>query len=354
MILKNLTINGQLCDIYLEGGKIDRISPHDSSVDGEDFGGAIAIPGLVDIHTHGCAGYDTMDAQFGEMCKFLADNGTTSWCPTTMTMDIESIRRTMNADTDCEGANILGFHMEGPYISPQFKGAQNEKFIKSPDIEEFETLPNVSIITLAPELEGSMEFISRCKSAVSIGHTASDYDTCIEAIDAGAVCLTHTFNAMPPIHHRNPGPIGAASERQIYAQVISDGLHLHKAAVLMLYRLFGPERMVLISDSMRATGLSDGEYEFGGQTIRVVDGVARTMDGAIAGSTSTLWQCVNVAVNDFGIPFEDAVRMATLTPAQLIGADSKGRLESGCDADILILKDDRSLDRVMIGGKFVK
>ena len=354
MILKNLNINGSLSDIYVENGKIAKITAHDPSVEGEDFGGAIAIPGLVDIHTHGCAGHDTMDAEFDGMCKFLAENGTTSWCPTTMTMDIESIRRTMSANTDCEGADILGFHMEGPYISPKYKGAQNEKFIKAPDIEEFETLPNVKIVTLAPELEGSMDFISRSKVACSIGHTAADYDTCIKAIEAGAVCLTHTFNAMPPIHHRNPGPIGAASERQIYAQVISDGLHLHKAAVLMLYKLFGPERMVLISDSMRATGLSDGEYEFGGQPIMVTDGVARTLDGAIAGSTSTLWQCVNVAVNDFGIPFEDAVRMATRTPAELIGVENKGRLEAGCDADILILTADRALDRVIIGGKFVR
>lgn len=354
MILKNLTINNSPCDIYVEGSKIGRISPHDPSATGEDFGGAEAIPGLVDIHTHGCAGHDTMDGEFAAMCRFLAVNGTTSWCPTTMTMDMDSIRRALSADTDHEGANILGFHLEGPYISPEFKGAQNERFIKPPDIEEFDYLPNVSIVTLAPELEGSIEFISKCRSVVSIGHTAADYDTCIEAIDAGAVCLTHTFNAMPPIHHRDPGPIGAAAERGIYAQVICDGLHLHKAAVLMLYRLFGPERMVLISDSMRATGLSDGEYEFGGQTIRVTEGVARTTDGAIAGSTSTLWQCVNVAARDFGIPFEDAVRMATLTPAQLIGADSKGRLEEGCDADIIILKPDRSLDRVMIGGKFIK
>ena len=351
MTLRNLTINGVASDVIITDGKIDRIVPHTSG-EGEDFGGAVAIPGLVDIHTHGCDGHDTMDGQFAEMCMFLAKNGTTSWCPTTMTMDIDSIRSAMSADTDLPGAQILGFHMEGPYISPKFKGAQNEKFIKAPDIDEFNTLPNVKMVTLAPELEGSMDFIRKCESVVSLGHTAADYDTVIEAIDAGAQCLTHTFNAMPPIHHRNPGPIGAAIEKRIFVQAITDGLHLHKAIVLALYKLFGPDRMVIISDSMRATGLCDGEYEFGGQPIQVVDGVARTMDGAIAGSTSTLWQCVKKAV-EFGIPFDDAVYMATEVPASLIGCRSKGRLAAGCDADMLILDENNEISRVIIGGETI-
>lgn len=352
MILKNLTVKGEACDIFVENGRIVKLAPCDPALEGEDFGGAVAIPGLVDVHTHGCDGHDTMDARFEEMCAFLAKNGTTSWCPTTMTMDFDSISRAMNANTDCGGAQILGFHMEGPYISPKFKGAQNEKFIKAPDIDEFEKLPNIKMVTIAPELEGSMDFIKRCKAAVSLGHTGCDYDIAAQAIEAGAVCLTHTFNAMPPIHHRNPGPIGAAAVSGIYAQAICDGLHLHKAAIMMLYKIFGSDRMVLISDSMRATGLSDGDYEFGGQTITVKEGVARTMDGAIAGSTSTLFKCVSVA-KDFGIPFDEAVKMATETPAKLIGEERKGRLEAGCDADILILAGDLSLDRVMIGGEFI-
>ncbi|MBE6754149.1 MAG: N-acetylglucosamine-6-phosphate deacetylase [Ruminococcaceae bacterium] len=351
MTLRNLTINGVASDVIVTDGKIESIVPHTPG-EGEDFGGAVAIPGLVDIHTHGCDGHDTMDGQFAEMCMFLAKNGTTSWCPTTMTMDIESIRNAMSADTDLPGAQILGFHMEGPYISPKFKGAQNEKFIKAPDIDEFNTLPNVKMVTLAPELEGSMDFIAKCKSVVSLGHTAADYDTVISAIEAGAQCLTHTFNAMPPLHHRNPGPIGAAIEKHCYVQAITDGLHLHKAIVLTLYKLFGRERMVIISDSMRATGLCDGEYEFGGQPIMVENGVARTLDGAIAGSTSTLWQCVKKAT-EFGIPFEDAVYMATATPAALIGTRSKGRLAAGCDADLLVLDENREISRVIIGGKAI-
>lgn len=349
MRINNIKINGELCDVVVDNGVITEIASPNSG-EGIDFGGKTAIPGLVDIHTHGCAGFDTMDARFDEMCEFLAKNGTTSWCPTTMTMDYESISKAMNANTDCKGAEILGFHMEGPYISPKAKGAQNEKFIKAPDIDEFNSLPNIKIVTIAPELEGSMDFIKKCNAVVSIGHTACDYDTAVEAIENGAACLTHTFNAMPPIHHRNPGPIPAAAEKQIHVQVISDGLHLHKSVVLMLYRLFGADKMVLISDSMRATGLCDGEYEFGGQPIIVKDSVARCLDGAIAGSTSTLWMCVKKAV-EFGIPFEDAVKMATETPAKHIGVTNKGKLAVGYDADIIILDDNLDIDTVFVKGE---
>lgn len=352
MILKNLTLNGVLSDITVENGKITAITPASPDTEGENFDAMVVIPGLVDIHTHGCAGYDTMDAHFEEISNYLAQNGTTSFLPTTMTMDYESIRRVTDASREVSGAQILGFHMEGPYIAEKYKGAQNGKFIKDPDLEEFKSLPDMKMVTIAPELTGSMDFIKHCGAVVSLGHTAADYDTCIAAIEAGAMCLTHTFNAMPGIHHRNPGPIGAAVQKNIYVQAITDGLHLHPSIVLMLYKTFGPERMVIISDSMRATGLTDGIYEFGGQPIEVKNSVARTMDGAIAGSTSTLWNCVKQAIS-FGIPFADAVTMATRTPADLIGAKNKGRIEVGADADLLILDEEMNLSHVMIGGNFI-
>lgn len=352
MKINNVNVGGRLCDILVDNGKIVKIADHFSS-DENDFGGKTAIPGLVDIHTHGCAGFDTMDAQFDEMCMFLAEHGTTSWLPTTMTMDYDSISKTMNANTDCKGAQILGFHMEGPYINPKKKGAQNGKFIKAPDIDEFNSLPNIRMVTLAPEMEGSMDFIRKCNAVCSIGHTDCTYDTAIEAIEAGAACLTHTFNAMPPLHHRDPGPIGAAIEKQIHVQAITDGLHLHKSIVLALYKLFGPDKMCIISDAMRATGLCDGEYEFGGQPIIVKNSEARCLDGTIAGSTSTLWQCVKKAT-EFGIPFEDAVKMATETPAKHIGADSKGRIAEGYDADIIILDDSREIEHVFCRGIQIK
>lgn len=352
MILKNVLLDGVLSDITIENGKFTAIEPAGCAADGKDCKGQMVIPGLVDIHTHGCAGYDTMDAHFEEISSYLGLNGTTSFLPTTMTMDYDSIRRVTEASRDVTGAQILGFHMEGPYIAKKYKGAQNEKYIKDPDLEEFKSLPDMKIVTIAPELAGSIEFIRECGAVVSIGHTAADYSECIAAIEAGATCLTHTFNAMSPIHHRNPGPIGAACEKNIYVQAITDGLHLHPSIVKLLYKAFGVERMVIISDSMRATGLGDGSYEFGGQEIIVKDGVARTLDGAIAGSTSTLWTCVKRAAS-FGIPFEDAVRMATRTPADMIHMPNKGRIEVGADADLILLDEHHEIDKVMIAGAFL-
>ena len=348
MIFKNANINGQLCDFEVVDGKFVKFGKLDG--EGTDLGGKTVIPGLVDVHTHGCVGGDTMDAEFAEMCDYLAKNGVTSWLPTTMTVSMEDISKTMNSATDCKGAQILGFHMEGPYINVKYKGAQNEKFIKAPDIEEFKKLPNVKMVTIAPEVEGSMEFIKEAKDlcVVSLGHTDTTYDIAMEAIKNGANCLTHSFNAMPPLHHRNPGLLGAGMETGIYAQIICDGLHIHKAVIIAMYKIFGTDRLVLISDSMRATGMSDGEYEFGGQPIEVKNGVARTMEGAIAGSTSNLWTCVNKAV-EFGIPFEDAVKMATETPAKMIGVN-KGQLKEGFDADFVVLDDQRAIVGTYIAG----
>ena len=348
MIFKNAKIKGQLCDFEVVDGKFTKVGKIDG--EGTDLGGKTVIPGLVDVHTHGCVGGDTMDAEFAKMCDYLAKNGITSWLPTTMTVAMEDIEKTMNSKTDCKGAQILGFHMEGPYINVKYKGAQNEKFIKAPDIEEFKKLPNVKMVTIAPEVEGSMEFIKEAKDlcVVSLGHTDTTYDIAMEAIKNGANCLTHSFNAMPPLHHRNPGLLGAGMETGIYAQIICDGLHIHKAVILAMYKIFGTDRLVLISDSMRATGMSDGEYEFGGQPIQVKDGVARTMEGAIAGSTTNLWACVNKAV-EFGIPFEDAVKMATETPAKMIGVN-KGQITEGYDADFVVLDDDRTILGTYIAG----
>ena len=351
MILKNVIFEGKQTDITTDNGRITAIAPASGSGEGVDCTGLRAIPGLVDIHAHGCVGRDTMDGTFEEMCAFLAKNGTTSWLPTTMTQSYEAIKAVTEGNTKVPGTRILGFHMEGPYINAKKKGAQNGKFIRNPDLAEFRSLPGMRVVTIAPELEGSEAFIRDCGAVVCIGHTDADYDTCIKAIDAGASCLTHTFNAMPGIHHRNPGPIGAALTKNIYVQAITDGLHLHPSIVMLLYKAFGPDRMVIISDSMRATGLGDGTYEFGGQDIIVKDGVARTLDGAIAGSTSTLWRCVKQAYS-FGVPFEDAVKMATQTPADMIGAKEKGRIAVGADADLILLDSELEISRVMIGGEF--
>ena len=351
MIFKNCNINGKLQDIRTENGIIVKIGK--LCGDGTDLGGAKVFPGLIDIHSHGCIGYDTMDGdKLGEMSRYLAKQGVTSWLPTTMTMDMDTIKKVVNIDIPkTNGAEILGFHMEGPYISRNRKGAQNEEYIKAPDINEFNSLNNIKMITLAPELYRSMPFIEQCGALVSIGHTEAGYDCAMEAIERGARCLTHTFNAMPPLGHRAPGPVGAAIDKDIYVQVICDGLHIHKSLIKMLYRTFGERRMILISDSMRATGLEDGEYEFGGQRITVTNSIARTQGGAIAGSTSTLLQCVKKAI-ELGIPEQAAFDMASKTPAELLELN-KGRIDPGYDADFIAVDEKNNVIMTVKAGRII-
>ncbi len=350
MVIYNALINGELCSVELENGKIAKVGENSSFGD-IDAKGNYLIPGLIDVHTHGCIGLDTMDANFAPMCRYYAQNGTTSFLPTTLTVGYDDLNRVCNAETDFEGANILGFHFEGPYISSKYKGAQNEAYIKKPNVKEFSQFKNVKMITLAPETEGAMEFIESVTPdcIVALGHTACDYETAIKAIEKGANCLTHTYNAMPPLHHRNPGPIGAGIEKGIYAQLICDGIHISKPVVLATYRAFGPQRMVIISDSIRSAGLPDGEYDSGGLKVILKDNIARLEDGTIAGSSATLLDCVKKAV-EFGIPFYDAVKMASETPAKMLGV-KKGQIKAGYDADLLILDKDLNLKTVIINGK---
>ena len=353
MIIYNAEINGELKTVKLDGGKIVSVEP-DTGRGDIDAGGNLLLPGLIDVHTHGCIGMDTMDADFAPLCRFYAEHGTTSFLPTTMTMGYDALERVTQAKTDFPGAEILGFHFEGPYISEKHKGAQNPAYIKKPSAAEFSRFKNVKMVTIAPESEGSAEFIRAVtpECIVSIGHTDCTYETALEAIESGASCLTHTYNAMPPFHHRNPGPIGAAFEKHIYAQIICDGFHISKPVVLATYKMFGADRMVLISDSIRSAGLPDGEYESGGLKVFLKNGAARLADGTIAGSSATLLDCVKKAV-EFGIPLDDAVRMASRTPAELLGV-KKGRIEPGYDADMLITDRELNIKTVITAGKVFK
>ncbi len=349
-IFKNACVNGILTDIITENGVI--VSLEKTDLDGEELGGAKVFSGLIDVHTHGCLGHDTMDGVCEKMSMFYARNGVTSYLPTTMTASMDHLNNITSADIgSVKGAKILGFHLEGPYIADKYKGAQNGKHIRKPNIEEFKKLKNVKMITLAPELETGIEFIENCPCIVSLGHTGADHETADKAIKAGAKCLTHIFNAMPPLHHRTPSVIGAAADNNIYVQVICDGLHIHSSVIRILYKLFGRDRMVLISDSMRATGLGEGCYDLGGQEVNVKGREARLSDGTLAGSVATLLDCVKTAIS-FGIPEADAFAMASRTPAELLGVN-KGRLEKGCDADFIVLDDDLNVVKTIIGGEEV-
>lgn len=350
--IKNVRLHGELTDIGTENGKIAFIGKTDK--DGKDFNGLKIYPGLIDIHSHGCMGYDTMDEEnrLPEMARFQLAHGTTTWYPTTMTMaESDIIRATSRDITVTDGANIPGFHMEGPFINPLHKGAQNERFIFRPSMELFGKCKNVKIVTLAPELPGSLKFIEECPAVVSLGHSDADYDTAKGAFRAGVKCITHTFNAMNGIHHRAPGPIGAAAENgEIYAQLITDGKHVHPSVIKMLINILGDERIIIISDSIRATGIADGEYSFGGQKITVTDGTALTEDGHLAGSTSTLFDCVKALIS-FGIKEERAVKMATETPARLMGLN-KGEIAVGKDADFILVDDGFNLVHTIVRGEF--
>jgi N-acetylglucosamine-6-phosphate deacetylase len=339
IVLKNARIHGVLQDLTIIDGKIAEIGV--SEAPGIDCKGHLLYPGLVDVHTHGCEGLDTMDSDLAELSRRYRKAGVTAFLPTTMTMPYDDLRAVTAHIPTTDGAHILGFHLEGPYISEQAKGAQNAEHIAPPDLGAFSAIPHVKMVTIAPEAPGAIPFIQGCEAIVSLGHTTADYDTCVAAAEAGAKCLSHTCNAMPLFHHRAPGPIGAALDTEMYAQLICDGIHIHPAMVRALYNLFGKERLILISDSMRATGMPDGTYNFGGQKMLVTDGVARTEDGALAGSTSTLLDCVKQAIS-MGIPAEDAFYMASATPAKLLGVN-KGLLKVGYDADFILLDDGYNL-----------
>lgn len=348
-VLKNVLVDGENADIVIENGTIACVGK--TELPGEDMTGLRAYPGLIDIHTHGALGMDvTSGGHLYELSVYQSSQGVTAWYPTTTTASAETIYAVTHEKTDFDkGARIMGFHMEGPYVNEKYKGAQNEKFIKNPTIEEFNIFKNVDIITLAPEKDGAMEFIENCKAKCVIGHSDADYETAVMAIEAGADCLTHTFNAMTPLHHRKPGIIGAAIEKDAWVQVICDGLHVHKSVVKMLYRTFG-KKMIVISDSVNPAYLPDGEYEYDGLHITMANGEARLPDGTIAGSSHSALYGVRRLV-EWGIPEKDAFYMASTAPARYMGLYKKGLLAAGFDADIILLDDELNLKYTIIGGE---
>ena len=332
---------------------------------GLDAQGCYIIPGLIDVHTHAAVGADASDADAEGMLKmslYYAAKGVTSWLPTTMTLKEPELTAAVKVIRDFrrpeKGAKVAGIDLEGPFVSYEKRGAQNADNIHVPDAEMFKRLNDASggivkLITIAPEEPGAIECIKEISKycTVSLGHTTTDYDTAMKAFEAGASHTTHLFNAMPPLAHRAPGLIAAASDTGATVELITDGLHIDPAVVRLTYRLFG-EKLVLISDSLRCAGMPDGDYELGGQPIEMKNGKA-TLKGTdtLAGSSIHLLDGLKRAVS-FGVPLEAAVAAATITPAKAIKMDeSIGSLDKGKAADFLILDRDLELKAVYIDGK---
>lgn len=329
------------------------------------------IPGLTDIHFHGCDCHDFCDATmeaYEAIAKYEFSQGVTSMCPATMTLSEETLCNILKTAADYKNSRqakdlnkpvseLVGIHMEGPFISEAKKGAQNSAYIQKPTAEKVRKWLEASeglvrLMSIAPENEGAIECITECHENIrfSIAHTQSDYDTAVKAFDAGADHVTHLYNAMPPFTHRAPGVIGAAADRDAYVELICDGVHIDPSVVRATFKLFGDHRVILISDSMEATGKPDGIYSLGGLEVHVNGNHATLADGTLAGSVTPLIGCLRTAVK-MGIPLESAVRAATINPCRSIGIDHiYGSIEAGKKAHFLILdKSDLSIKAIIKG-----
>lgn len=353
-------------DIQVEGGKIVRTGgalERDPEAMAVDCQGYTVVPGFVDVHIHGCGGADTGDGTaeaIADMARFLLPHGVTSFCPTTATVSRDAIEAALRAakavyETPVEdGAKVAGVNMEGPFFSHERKGAQNEEYILAPDFELFKSWYELSeglvrLVDVATEQPGGQDFVKRAKElcTVSIAHTTAKYQDAKDAFDWGVTHATHLFNAMNGLHHREPGVVGAVLEDdRVRAELICDGEHVHPAVLKLAFKLLG-DRALIVSDSLRANGMPEGkEYDLGGQIVKISGGKCVLSDGTIAGSVTNLHQEVKNLVS-YGVPFEQAVKSATLIPARAIGLDGEiGSIEAGKTADLVVL--DGQLDVVSV------
>ncbi len=354
-------------DVFVKDDRFATAKGEGASISAE---GCIVIPGLVDIHFHGAAGGDISDgdeAGLHALAAYEASRGITAVCPATMTLSFEQLSAAMETahsfDPACNEADLVGINLEGPYISPSKVGAQNPEYVRNPDADEFKQLQSmadglIKLVDIAPEEPGSDAFIEEMKDEVriSIAHSCADYDAARHAFEKGARHLTHLYNAMDPMHHRKPGPIPAAAERDdVTAEIIADGVHIHPSMVRLAFNMFGDDRMILISDTLRAAGLEDGTYDLGGQDVTVRGPEARIANGALAGSVSDLMRCFRVAVKEMDIPLVSAVKAATINPARAIRIEGEyGSIQEGHVADAVIL-DEETLDiiQVILRGKAI-
>lgn len=365
VILKDQVIDA---NVFVSGSKITEISkrqPEDETI--IDAKGRYVSPGFIDVHSHGRGGSDTMYPTFDDINTITTASiktGVTSILPTTMTMSVEdtyaAIKNVAENIDKVDGSKILGVHMEGPFFNKKYKGAQPEEFMIEPTVENYHALTGeydwaVKKLSLAPEREGCIpliEYLVKEGVTVSIGHTDAIYDQAVAGINAGATSGTHTYNAMTPLTHRNPGVVGAImSHDQVYAELILDGIHVSFPAAKVLLKAKGLDKVMLITDSIEASGLPDGQYKLGNQPVYVKDNAARLKDGTLAGSILALNDAVKNAYKNLDLTIYEAVNLASYNPAKNLNLIDLGEIAVNKTADIIMFDDDIRVDFAMVDGK---
>lgn len=362
-------------NLCMEEGKITKIcSPSEEIPEGDifDVKGKAVVPGFIDVHTHGGQGVDVNAAtkeDFQKIGHFFAEQGTTTWLCSILTDTKEQTEKVIGEmlkhQEDHENcADLLGIHLEGPFLSVEFKGAMPESLLREADIEllkeyQKKAKGKIRYITVSPEVEGIPEAISQIRDmgiTVAIGHSGADYETSMECIKNGATACTHTCNAMKLFHQHFPAIMGAVLESdKVYCEAICDGRHLHPGSVRMILKSKGYDKVVAVTDSIMASGLPDGEYKLGVNDVIVKDGDAKLPNGVRAGSTLTTGTALKRLIEFTGESMEDVLPLLTMNPAKLIHAEEHiGSLEVGKDADILILDDDNNVETTFVKGKKIE
>ncbi len=345
-----------VADVRIDNGRIAEIGQNLSS-NGEviDATGRYVLPGLIDIHIHGADGSDAQDGAkaVAHIAKVLPRYGVTSFLPTTASGELSDLAKVFEVSPDSytAGSRVLGYHMEGPFLNPLFKGAHDEKLLRDPDADYVLKYPHIKMVTIAPELRGGTEFLRRVRDRVviNIGHSAADYHEACTFMDEGVSCVTHLYNAHTRWHHRNAGIVGAAYDKGIYVQLVCDNVHLHPSIYKMAVASYGLDKCVIVSDAMRAAALGNGSYGLAGQQVIVRNGRATLADGTIAGSIGLLWNGVRNLI-EAGYTLETAMRMGTHNPATLIGRADVGALEVGSMGDVVIADQAYDITHTIIGG----
>ncbi|OCL27209.1 N-acetylglucosamine-6-phosphate deacetylase [Orenia metallireducens] len=368
IIMENSIVENKV--IIFDKGILDIINPNQlqeyTDIELIDIDGKYVAPGFIDLHIHGAGGKDTMDANteaLTEISSTILQTGVTAFLPTTMTMDKESIYQALNVirelmNRNLKGAKILGAHMEGPFINEEYKGAQDAKYIQEPSYEFVKDyLDVIKIITLAPEVNRGYEFISKMKennTVLSMGHSNATYKEAIEAIKRGIKHATHMFNAMTPLHHRDPGVVGSVFTSDITCELIADKIHVHPDLFQLLVDIKGQDKVILITDSMRAGCMKEGKYDLGGQEVTVKSNSARLEDSTLAGSVLTLNQALKNIVDNTDLDLIEAIKMVSLNPAKLISVDKyKGSIAVAKDADMVVFDEEIDISLTIVEGEIL-